>query len=102
MSRAKRPAVEVRIRFGWRDFSNAALDANLPLELLPQEHDAHPCIAGDFLALAAQIVGEKDEAARVAALEQNDARGRTAALPDSRERHRSRLGQLGLDRLTHP
>ena len=53
-------------------------------------------------ALPALVVGEPDDAARVEALDEDDARRRPAFGADGRQRHRVRLGQLRGDRLLEP
>src|SRR5437763_6593243 len=57
---------------------------------------------GALAPLATRIVRVPDDAARVVALDQHDARGRPTVGTDGRERHRVRLGQLRVERLAQP
>src|SRR5258708_36854240 len=64
-ARADRPRVVVRARFVGAHLLGAALAAHLALELLPEERERHLGVRCDVAALAALVVGEEDEAARI-------------------------------------
>ena len=99
---AARPTRKIRGRFTFGDFGGRALDANLPLELGPEEKQRGLAAHIEFATLAAFIVGEKYEAALGETLEQHNACRRTALGIGRCERHRVRLEHLGPDRLVEP
>ena len=101
-ARPARPTRKIRGRFAFGDFGDRALDANLPLELGPEEKQRGVASRREVASLAAFIVGEKYEAALVETLEQHDARRRTTLGIGRCERHRVRLEHLGPDRLGEP
>ena len=74
---------------------HGAGDAHLPFELGPEQQQATRagCRARS-LALRALVVGEEDEAVRVEALEQHDARRRLARARCGGQRHRVDVEQL--------
>jgi hypothetical protein len=92
----------VRVGFFRRDLLHGALDAHLPLELLPEKNQRRRRVRREVMALAALVVGEEDQAALVGALQQADARRGPAVGVDRRHGHRRRLEHLRAERLLHP
>ena len=87
----ERPALVIRIGILWCDVIDHALDANLPLERLPEEQQAGPGLVGDFPALARKGIGVENESFGIETLAQHDARGRTAACVRGCQRHGGRF-----------
>ena len=89
MRESVRPRREVGVRLGGVDALDDALDAHLALELHPVEQQRRRRAVGELASLAALVVGEEHEAARVDALQQHDA-GRRAGRRRRRWRASSR------------
>src|SRR5437762_1648572 len=71
-ARRHRAAGKVRIRFRVAHLADEALDAHLPLELLPQERERCRGVRRELAALAALVVGVEDEALGIHALQEHD------------------------------
>ncbi len=90
-----RTGVEVGVAFFAGEAGDRALDDDLALQRDPRKQQGNTGVFGEIAALAALVVGVKNEAASVEALEQNRARGRTALSRRGGERHGVGLGDLG-------
>src|SRR5690606_13291193 len=97
-----RPARKVGVGLWRRDRRHRALDADLAAQRLPVEQQRSQWMRQDLPALAALVVGEEDEAARVVALEQHHARRRHAVLADRGQRHGFRIVRLLAPGLPEP
>src|SRR5262249_15418833 len=99
---ADRAAVEVGIRLLGADTLNASLDANLALELHPEEDERGPRVLVQLGALAALVIAKEHEATLVHLLEQHHTRRGQALGARCGQRHRIRLWQPGLERGVEP
>lgn len=101
-ARAERTRGEVGVAFLGACLDDATVDAHLPFQLDPVEKQARVRIGGQFVAFAAFVIREEDEALFVHALDEQDPRGRTSVLVHRGERHRVWFGQFGVERLGEP
>lgn len=92
---AGRTGSEIGVGFGGIDLGNAAGDADLAAERGPVEDQGGSRIGGEFAALAAQVVGEEDEAVLVHAFEQDHAGGDLAVRRGGGEGHGVGLREAG-------
>src|SRR5437879_5619755 len=68
---APRPGREVGVRFLGAQLLDAALDADLPLQVRPEEHQARGGARVELAALAAAVVRVEDEAAALDAFQEH-------------------------------
>src|SRR5689334_8342344 len=97
--RRPRTLAEVVVGLLRADALGAPFDANLPLELRPEEDQRDARVRADVATLAAVVVRMEDEAPRVDGLQQHDPRSGLPVGIDGRERHRIGFRDLRRDRL---
>src|SRR5437667_29563 len=68
---AQRPGRKVRVRFLGAQLLDAALDADLPLQVRPEEHQARGGARVELAPLAAAVVRVEDEAAALDAFQEH-------------------------------
>jgi len=70
--RTERASGEVLVRFVLGHSFDATLDADLPLDRVPRKNERDLGVRGHLPALAAIVIGEEGEAARIVSLEKNE------------------------------
>ena len=90
-----RPRVEIGFAFLDGKANDRAFDDDLPFKRHPLEQQGNAGVFGKIAALAAVVVGVKNETASVEAFEQNGARRRPALARGGGERHGIGLGDFG-------
>src|SRR5450830_525536 len=101
-ARIERPAVEVGVAFLVADLLDPALDAHHALQLHPVELQGGERVAGQFVALAAFVIGVPDDAPLVIALDQHDAGAGAQVVAHGGQGHGVGLRHLARDGLVEP
>src|SRR6266480_1378712 len=99
---AQRPGRKVRVRLLGAQLLDAALDADLPLQVRPQDHQARGGARVQLAALAAAVVGVEDEAAALDAFQEHRPGGGRARFRYSSKRCRVGQRQARAQRVLEP
>lgn len=94
--------LEVFLAFGGGYRLDTAVDADLAVELLPIENEGGAGISGEFPALAAEVVGEENEAVLIEAFQEDHTGGGVAVGGCRGEGHGVGLVDAGLKGLVEP
>lgn len=94
--------LEVFLAFGGGYGLDMAMDADLAVQFLPVEDEGGTGVRGQFPALAAEVIGEEDEAVRIEAFEQDHAGGRVTIGGGGGEGHGVGLVDAGLQGFIEP
>src|SRR5207247_4205367 len=97
-----RAGLEIRLALRPPHALDRPLDPHLPLERRPVEAQGRPRVGGQLAPLAAEVVGEEGETARVYGFEEHDARRRRARGAHRPQGHRVRFRHVGGHRLVEP
>ena len=101
-ARVERAGFVIGVALGVADLFHDAFNTHHPLELHPVELQGGVGVASQLLALAALVVGEPDDALRVTALDEHDARARAQVTAHGGQRHGVGFGQLCADGFAQP